>query len=168
MAIVKVRNQSPRCATDVEEIHRICSNAGKFWSFAFARVPSLGTGDNFPNGAAAQTACSKCQRLIEAIVQFGPFIGINKLADRAQIEIRPRAAQQHVGCFSPPAPSIVHQQLLGRFSNQVVQNGQASQRTVPPSAVVEQALRLLVHWTTRSSRSAIYRIEDRDSSVTAR
>ena len=50
--------------------------------------------------------------------------------------------------FSPPAPSIVHQQLLGRFLHKVVQNGQASQRTVPPSAVVEQALRLFVHWTT--------------------
>src|SRR5207249_6118258 len=46
-------------------------------------------------------------------------------------------------CSSLPIPLSLRQQLLARSSNQVVQNDEASQRTVPLSTVVGQALRLL-------------------------
>src|SRR5205814_9713341 len=64
---------------------------------------------------------------------------------RRQIANKGQTARRRAthGCFSLPIRLTFRQQLLARFSNQVVQNDQASQRTVPLSAVVGQALRFL-------------------------
>ena len=68
IAIVQISNQAARCTIDVEEIHCIGANAGEFGPLIFIRIATLPFRHNFPNRASANTACSKVERLIKAIV----------------------------------------------------------------------------------------------------
>ena len=66
--IVYIYNKSPRSAIDVKEIHRVRADAGKFRPLVLPRVPALRTRNDFPNGAATETACPKRKCLVKTIV----------------------------------------------------------------------------------------------------
>src|SRR5262245_52466242 len=91
---MQISNESSRCTTDIEKVHRICADAWKFGAFAFVCVPVFRSSDNFAYGAPPNTAGSKCERPVETVVQLGPLTGVDQFVDGFEIKIRRSSGQQ--------------------------------------------------------------------------
>src|SRR5262249_17873718 len=66
--IVQVSNESSCCAVNVKEIHCVRADGWELRSLVFVRMSALGSGNDFPDRAATQTACSERKRLVETVV----------------------------------------------------------------------------------------------------
>src|SRR5262249_528331 len=78
----------------VREIHHVRTNAWELRAFVGCRVAAFCFGYDFPNRSPAQSACSKFERFVKAIVELVPFTGSNELVDYARIKFRSCTGEQ--------------------------------------------------------------------------
>ena len=78
-----VTNQSAGGARDIEIVHRVCANTGKFRATESVRRPKLCFSHDSPDSASTQASRSKGEGFVEAIVQFLPLICVDQFTKDA-------------------------------------------------------------------------------------
>src|SRR5256885_10518064 len=99
MPLLDIGDQSLSGAIYVCDVHRVGADAGKLRPWIDRGIASFRVGDDFPNGAAAQTAGAKFQRFVEPVVQLAQFTSSDKLVNYPDVKVGRCASEQGVNVF---------------------------------------------------------------------